>query len=88
MITSPLTSSARSSAQRVWEPAREGLRQRRQARAQRRQLERELASYTTSAEVDDLLASLSGQDEASVAEIRALVVGNLQDSHRLVGIAS
>lgn len=90
MTITQLTSSVRSSAQQAWETARDGLHRRRQARAEHRQLERELASYTTSAEVDDLLASLSGQDQASVAEIRAIVVGNLQHTHahRLAGIAS
>lgn len=88
MTSSTHTSSAHSSTQQVWETARDGLRRRRQARAQRRQLERELATYTTSAEVADLLASLRGQDEASVAEIRAIVERNLQGTHRLGGIAS
>jgi hypothetical protein len=55
---------------------RDELRERRQARASRRNLERELASYTTTSEVNDLLGSLRGQDEAAVAQIREVVLRN------------
>ena len=56
---------------------RDELRERREARAERRGLERELASYTTPAEVNDLLGSLRGQDERAVQDIRDAVVRNL-----------
>jgi hypothetical protein len=56
---------------------RDELRERREARAERRVLERELASYTTPAEVNDLLGSLRGQDERAVQDIRDAVVRNL-----------
>ena len=88
MTTTQLTLTLRSSTQQVLATARNGLRERRQARAERLQLRRALASYTTRAEVDDLLASLRGQDEASVGEIRTIVVRNLQANQRLLGIAS
>jgi hypothetical protein len=88
MTTTQLTLTLRSSTQQVLATARDGLRERRQARAERRQLKRELASYTTRAEVDDLLASLSGQDKASIDEIRTIVVRNLQANQRLLGSAS
>jgi hypothetical protein len=63
---------------------RDELRERREARAGRRVLERELASYTTPAEVNDLLGSLRGQDDQAVQDIRDAVVRNLlrQSLHR------
>ena len=56
---------------------RDALRERREARADRRVLERELACYTTPAEVNDLLGSLRGQDDRAVQDIRDAVVRNL-----------
>jgi hypothetical protein len=88
MTITQLTLTLRSSTQQVLATARHGLDERRQALAERRQLKRELASYITRAEVDDLLASLSGQDEASVNEIRTIVRRNLHADQRLLGIAS
>lgn len=55
---------------------RDELRDRRQARASRRTLERELASYDTAAQVSDLLGSLTGNDDARVQEIRDIVLRN------------
>ena len=88
MTTSRQTLTLRSSTLQVLATARAGLRERRQALAERRQLNRELASYTTRTEVDDLLESLSGQDEASIDEIRTIVGRNLQADQRFLGIAS
>ncbi len=53
--------------------AREGLRRRRAAQAQRRQLQAELASYRTEAELADLEATLDRYPEAEVAELRSLL---------------
>ena len=55
---------------------RDDLRERRQARAERRVLERELATYNTAAEVNDLLGSLIGQDDRAVEGIRDAIVRN------------
>ena len=55
---------------------RDELRDRRQARASRRALERELASYDTPAQVSDLLGALTGDDDARVQEIRDIVLRN------------
>jgi hypothetical protein len=63
----------RPSAQLV-ATVRDELRDRRQARASRRTLERELASYTTAAEVNDLLESLRGHDDRAVNELRDVVL--------------
>ena len=53
---------------------RDELRDRRQARTARRTLERELASYRTSAEINDLLGSLHHQDDAATAEVRDILL--------------
>lgn len=55
---------------------RDDLRERREARAARRSLERELATYTTTADIADLLGSLHGQDDDAVEEIRDVVLRN------------
>jgi hypothetical protein len=55
---------------------RDELRQRREARAARRALERELATYTTPSEVDDLLGVLHDRDDAAAEEIRTIVLRN------------
>jgi hypothetical protein len=63
---------------------RDDLRERRQARTARRTLERELASYSTPAQVNDLLAALAGQDGDEAAEVRDIVLRNQlrHDLHR------
>ena len=55
------------------------LRERRQARADQRSLERDLASYSTRSDVDDLLAALRDEDSADAERIRAILARNLQD---------
>jgi hypothetical protein len=53
---------------------RDDLRERREARASRRELERELASYQTTAEVNDLLSALRTQDNADADELREVLL--------------
>jgi hypothetical protein len=55
---------------------RDELRERRIARANRRSLERELATYSTSAQINDLLGSMRGQDETAVEAVRSIVLLN------------
>ncbi len=74
MTTTPRHSSSRQ----LWATVRDDLRERRQARAAHRNLERELATYTTSAEVDDLFSALRGQEGPAVDEVREILAGNLQ----------
>jgi hypothetical protein len=52
------------------------LHDRREARAARRALEQELSSYTTPAEMDDLLATLRGQEGPDAEEIRGILTRN------------
>jgi hypothetical protein len=87
MTITQFTLTLRSSTRQVLATARTGLRERRQALAERRHLQRELASYTRT-EVDDLLASLSGQDEACIDELRTIVGRSRQANQRLMGIAA
>jgi hypothetical protein len=62
---------------RILSGVRDELRERREARAAYRALERDLASYSTPAEVDDLLAALRWQDDAEAQVIRDILIGNL-----------
>jgi hypothetical protein len=55
---------------------RDELRERRQERAARRSLEHELASYTTEADVNDLLGALSNQDGAEADKVREVLLRN------------
>lgn len=61
-------------------PLRGGSLRAREARAERaagRTLRRELAAYTTPAEIDDLLAGLRGRD-ADTEEMRGILLANRQ----------
>ena len=58
---------------------RDELRERRRARASRRVLEEQLASYVGAAEVDDLLASLSHHDGPEAEQIRSILARRLAD---------
>jgi hypothetical protein len=59
------------------------LRERRLRRARRRVLERDLATYTTSAEIEDLLGTIQGQEHADAEVIRGILAGNLHGrAHR------
>ena len=57
---------------------RSSLAERRQARAARRQLEAELASYRTPAEIEDLFAALGRvEDEEAAEDVRRILVAKL-----------
>ena len=58
---------------------RSSLSERRRARAARRSLEAELASYRTPAEVEDLFAAVRDQDDDPTADqIRTILMSNLR----------
>jgi len=63
----------RNSLSPLWTAARDELRARRAARASRKTLERELASFTTPAEQNELDAVLARYPADQVAEIRQIV---------------
>ena len=76
-----ITSHDRTPMHASTRPLRAGsLRALREVRAERsanRTLRRELATYTTPAEIDDLLAGLRGHD-TDTEEIRSILLGNRQ----------
>ncbi|HEX2892748.1 MAG TPA: hypothetical protein VHO29_01945 [Marmoricola sp.] len=53
---------------------RDELRERREERAARRSLERELASYQSASEVNDLLGLLRTEDSAEADELREILL--------------
>jgi hypothetical protein len=63
----------RTSLLPLWTAARDELRARRAERASRKTLERELASYTTPAEQNELDAILERYPADEVAEIRQII---------------
>jgi len=56
-----------------WATIREDLRARRNARAAHNALERDIASYTTPAELNELNSILQRHDDTEVLEIRRIV---------------
>jgi hypothetical protein len=63
----------RTSLSPLWNAARDDLRTRRASRASRQTLKRELASYTTPTEQNELNAILDRADPDAAAEIRRIV---------------
>ena len=57
---------------------REQVRERRQERAEHLALERELASYRTPSEVDELLSLMADQDGRDAERIRNILLDNLR----------
>jgi len=74
--THPISSVSRPL--QILATVRDELRERREMRAQKRQLQRELASYSTRAEVDDLMALLHHQESAQADQIRGILNRNVQ----------
>ncbi len=62
---------------------RSNFREQRAAAAGRRALERELRSYSTPAEIDDLLAAVDRSDDPEAEFMRAILTDNLITHHRL-----
>jgi hypothetical protein len=63
----------RTSLSPLWTVARDHLSTRRASRASRGTLERELASYSTPAEQNELNAILDRADPDAAAEIRSMI---------------
>ena len=72
------THKATRTPSQVLSGLRDELRERRQARADYRALERELAHYTTPNDVDDLLASIRHEDSEEAEQIRGIVARNVR----------
>ncbi len=63
---------------------RDELRARRAARAEQRRTRRELATYTTPGQIEDMLAMLDRSDAPQAEEMRTILQSNLRQ-HRLAG---
>ena len=87
MNTTTHTTTARTRPMQILETFRDELRERRQARAEYRALERSLATYNTRGQVDDLLGSIRGAEGADAERVRAILTRNLQH-HQRTNLAS
>ncbi len=74
--------------QRAWTTMIGQARQRREEHAAYQKLRRDLASYTTPAQIDDLLIALDRVPDADAAPLRAILHANRQQHHRLVPLVS
>jgi hypothetical protein len=72
------TESVVSRPRQLLASVRDELRERRQARAEERALERDLASYTSPAEVDELLTMMGDAEGPDADRIRTILTRNLQ----------
>ena len=65
----------------LWTTVKDELRERREARAAKRALEADLATYRTPAEIEDLLASVDREESADAELIRGILMDNLNSYH-------
>ncbi len=75
------TTAARTFAGRFLAEARDKRRRSHEARTAHRTLRRELATYTSTADVDDLLAAMRGHDSPENDEIRDLLTSRRTPQH-------
>ena len=88
-MTTRSHASPGSSTRRVFDRLRDELRDRRQAGASYRHLQRELSHYRRPSEIGDLLAAVDRQDDSpQAAEIRGILAQNLADYRRSQRFAS
>jgi hypothetical protein len=77
-----------SRGHRLWTAVRDELSRRRLAVAQTRGLRRDLATYTTPHQVDDLLAAFEGEEGPEFDTMRSILSSNLQRQQRTLPFAS
>jgi hypothetical protein len=77
--------TARVRALQRWRFFRDELSERRQTRSEYRGLQRELASFSTQASIDDLLCTIEDQPGPDADMIRGILTNNMmqQRSHQL-----
>jgi hypothetical protein len=80
MNTTSATRVALHPARKILTTMHDELVERRQARSKRRELERDLASYTTRTQVDELFAALDRTGGSDAELIRSILVRNLMRS--------
>jgi hypothetical protein len=85
MNTAQHTPSSLSRSRQLLVTMRDELRERRRVRASYRDLERQLATYGTRREADDLLAAIAHQDGPDADRVRRILARNMQHqaTHRL-----
>lgn len=83
MTTTTNTTTSVSRPRQLLSTVRDEFRERRQHRATQRALQRELASFSTRAQVDDLMELLRHQDSAQADQIRGMLNRNLHFPNRL-----
>jgi hypothetical protein len=72
------TGSLVSRPRQLLATVRDELRERRQARAEERALERDLAAYSTPSEVDELLTIMGDAEGPDADRVRTILARNLQ----------
>ena len=65
----------------LWTTVKDELRERREGRAALNQLRAELEHYRTPSDIEDLLASVDGQDTPEAEMIRGILSENLRSYH-------
>ena len=65
----------------LWTTVKDELRERREARAALNQLRADLEHYCTPSDIDDLLASVDGEDTPEAEMIRGILSENLRAYH-------
>lgn len=85
MNTAPQSDPTSSRPRRLLASVRDELRERRRVRASYRDLERALSAYSTSSEINDLLATIAHQDGPDAQRVRRVLTRQLHDqaTHRI-----
>ncbi|HET7820406.1 MAG TPA: hypothetical protein VFL10_02685 [Ornithinibacter sp.] len=65
----------------LWTTVKDELRERREARVALNQLRADLEHYRTPSDIDDLLASVDGEDTPEAEMIRGILSENLRSYH-------
>lgn len=73
--------------QRAWTTTIHQTRERLEQHAANQRLRRDLASYTTPAQIDDLLSALDRVPDADAAPVRAILLANRKQHHQLEFLA-
>ena len=66
----------------LWTTVKDELRERREARVALSQLRADLEHYRTPSDIDDLLASVDGEDTPEAEMIRGVLMDNLRAYHQ------
>ena len=88
-MTTQTTSPSRSLGRSRLGGLRARLQERREAHRAYRNLKRELATYRTPSDIEDLLSAVDRQEESpQVRQMRAILTSNLEDYRRRQRLAA